>query len=115
MLCYDMAYGVVGIAQHVLFGLLLAALMREPDVNPVAPWVIAIWCANFAYQVWLYLEGLRMNLEASQALRGQFIAWSVIQIMLFPVFLLIEAWAAFLGLCTFITRRQDFDVMNKGH
>jgi glycosyl transferase family 2 len=115
MLYYGIANRVIGIFQHILFVLLLMALIREPGVNPVAPWVIALWCANFAYQVWMYLEGLRINLEASQAPRWQFVVWPVIQIVLIPVLLLVEAWAAFLGLCAFLARQQGFDVSSKGH
>ncbi len=115
VLYYSIANWAIGIFQHVLFVLLLAALVHEPDTSPVAPWIVAIWCANFAFQVWMYLEGLRINLEASQAPRWKFWVLPFLQLAAIPILSLVEAWAALLGLGAFLAKQRGFDVISKGH
>ena len=113
VLCYSVVIWATGIFQHVALVLLIASLTNALDTSPVVPIVIACWCANFSFQVWMYLEGLRINLEASQASRWRFAFMPLVQIVAIPFLSLIESWSSFLGLIDFLRHKQGFDVIGK--
>lgn len=113
LLGYSIANWALGFFQHVLIVLLVAALLHT-DASPVTPLLFAIWCLNFGYQMWLYLEGLRINLQVSEAPAWQFWLLPIAQLLLLPALSLVEAWAALSGLLAFLRGVQGFEVIKKG-
>lgn len=114
VLYYSIANWTIGIFQHVVVVLSVAWLFHTTDTSPILPLFIACWCANFAFQVWMYLEGLRINLEASQASRARFWLLPFVQVLAIPLLSLVEAWSALLGLTDFLRKKRGFDVISKG-
>jgi egghead protein (zeste-white 4 protein) len=104
-----------GPVQHVGLMLFLAFLLGMPNTSPVLRGVIAIWCFNFAYYLWTYLEGLQINLSVSSPR----ISWpvrlfySIITVPLIIAFSAVEAWAGGRGIIDYITRNSNFEVISK--
>lgn len=103
----------LGIFQHIGVVLLIAYLLGSLNTSPVFEWGVVLWCFSLSYQIWAYLEGLRINLDASQAKCWQyvFLPWLVVPLM--PIFSLVEAWAATLGMIDFLRKKKGFDVISK--
>ena len=115
VLYYSIANWTLEIFQHIILILMIAGAIHSLDTSPIFPGILAIWCANFAFQVWMYLEGLRINLEASQAPRSQFLLLPFLLIPAIPLISFVEASSALLGLFDFLRRKQGFDVISKRH
>lgn len=64
-------------------------------------------------QIWLYLEGLRINLDASQARAWTYFIYPIIVVLLIPAFSLVETWSAALGLTDFLRKKKGFEVISK--
>ncbi len=112
-LCYATFNWVAGILQHVGVVLILSYFFNGFNTSPAFQVFIYVWCFNLAYFLWLYLEGLRMNLDASQAARWTYFVLPWIVIMLMPAFSFVEAWAALLGLKDFLLKKKGFEVISK--
>jgi len=112
-LCYSIANWTIGLFQHIILIVIIAGVTHSTDTSPVLSAIIAVWCANFAFQVWMYLEGLRVNLEASQAPRSRFLFLPFMIIPIIPFLSFVEALSAFLGLLDSMRKRQGFDVISK--
>ncbi len=112
-LCYSIANWTSGLFQHVGIVLMVGFLLGSFNTSPVFAWILAIWCFSLAYQTWMYCEGLRINLDASQARRWKYYVLPWLVVALLPLFSLVEAWAAVLGLLDFVRKKPGFDVIAK--
>lgn len=114
---WSLAYSIVnwtsGLMQHVGIILLVAYVLGSLNTGPTLQFFLFIWSFNLGYQVWMYLEGLRINLDASQASTWKYFVLPCILVPLIPVFSLIEAWAATLGLWDFLRKKKGFEVISK--
>ena len=110
---YSVLSWVLGLLQHVGVVLLIAFLVGSWNTSPVLQVVLVVWCFNLAYHVWMYLEGLKINLVVSMLYR-RYIVYSVMIVLLMPLFSLVEGWAATLGVLDAIRRKQGFVVISKG-
>ncbi len=103
-----------GWAQHVLVALLLAYLLGIYNTSPIIGPVVVVWAFNLAYQVWMYIEGLKINLQVSGIHDWTtHLSLSILTLPFFFVFSLVEATAALLGLIGFISGDDSFDVISK--
>lgn len=101
-----------GLFQHVGVVLVAAYLLGQGSTSPVFHAVALIWAFNSAYILWMYLEGLRLNLDISHSRKG-YVAHAVAIMVLLLGFSATEGWAAFLGFGDFVTGKQGFDVIAK--
>lgn len=113
-LSYCVGHWSIGIFQHVGVVLLIAYILGMPNTSPLLRVVIPIWAFNLAFIIWIYIEGLRINLSVSHSPT----VWEsrILEIAIVPlVWLLsaIEGLASALGLLDFLTRRKGFDVISK--
>lgn len=98
---YSVLTWVVSPFQHIGMVLLLGALLGSMDTVPVTLAVLPIWALNTAYAIWLYWEGLRMNVAVSQRRRRTW--WEgVLVVLLIPVFALMEGIGGIRGLLRYI-------------
>jgi beta-1,4-mannosyltransferase len=97
---------ITGLFQHVLAVMLLGALLGSFDTVPITLAVLPIWALNMAYAIWLYSEGLRINVSVSR--RGRYRWWEGIAvIVLIPVFSLLEGIGAVRGLIRYLRGGQQ--------
>lgn len=112
-----MGYAVVnwalGIFQHAGIIFLIAILFGRLNTSPVATAFVFIWGFNLAYQIWMYLTGLSINLRASQAPPWQYYVYPWLITLLMPIFSFIEALAAMLGFYDFLRGSKEFRVIKK--
>lgn len=113
LLGYAIINWVLGIFQHAGVVFLMAFLLGKLNTSPVTPVFVYIWGFNLAYQIWMYLIGLRVNLHASQAPSWKFNVFPWLVILLLPVFSLFEALAAILGFYDFLRGSKEFRVIKK--
>jgi beta-1,4-mannosyltransferase len=80
---------------------------------PVTLAVLPIWALNMAYAIWLYAEGLRINVSVSR--RARYRWWEGIAvILLVPIFSLMEGIGALRGLIRHLRGgQQQFVVIAK--
>jgi beta-1,4-mannosyltransferase len=95
-LAYAVAIWTSGVFQHISLVVLIALLTATPGTSPVAAWIVPIWSFGFGYLVWSYLEGLRVNLQASGR-HDRYLRYALVTVPAIFVFALVEAWAAALG------------------
>ena len=82
--------------QHPVVPLVLAVVLADAGTGPVSPLIIPFWSLNFAFCVWLYWEGLKVNARASA--RAQRTWWEpAALLLLLPLFALWEATASRAG------------------
>lgn len=112
-LLYSLLNWTIGLLQHIGIVLVAAYLLGSMDTSPVLAVFIFLWCINFAYQIWLYLEGLRINLDASQARTWKYFVYPAIVVLLMPAFALVETWSATLGFSDFLQKKKGFEVISK--
>ncbi len=114
-LCYSILNWSSGILQHVGFVFLIAFLLGSPTTSPIVQWILYIWCFSLSYQLWMYVEGLRINLDASHTYAKRWmyhiLPWLVT--LLLPVFSLVETWSATLGVWDFLRKKKGFEVIAK--
>ncbi|OIV36597.1 membrane glycosyltransferase [Mangrovactinospora gilvigrisea] len=103
--------------QHISIVLLVAWLTGHMNTAPVTASVILVWGLNFAYTLWMYWEGLRINAQASVRGWGMRRWWEPPLVLLgIPVFAMLEGWGTALGLFRFVflgRRRTEFTVIAK--
>ena len=111
-LVYAMANWGFGLFQHVGVVLLFAYLLGTMNTSPLIQVVSVIWAFNMSFILWMYMEGLRMNVAVSFRKR-RYVGNLLATFMLLPLMSMAEAWSATLGLYDFVTRKQGFDVIIK--
>jgi egghead protein (zeste-white 4 protein) len=97
---------VLGPLQHLGVVLLVARVMGITSTSPVTESVLLLWVANFAYVIWGYWEGLRLNAHCSRR-PGRRWFESVLVVLLIPVFALFEGMGGLRGFLKFLTRREN--------
>ncbi len=112
-LFYSVLNWSIGLTQHIGIVLILAYLFGSMNTSPAFAVFIFLWCVSYSYYIWLYIEGLRINLEASQAKRWKFLVYPIFVVLLMPVFSLVETWSALLGLSDFLCKKKGFEVISK--
>ncbi|WP_330294490.1 glycosyltransferase family 2 protein [Streptomyces sp. NBC_00503] len=104
MLC--MVSWVLGPLQHVSTVLLVAWLIGDFNTSPVTQSVVVMWSLSFAYVIWTYWEGLRLN--ALVSLDGKRRWWEPLAVLaLIPVFSVMEGLGGLRGLIKFIKREEN--------
>lgn len=118
LLRYALSSWVLGPLQHVLVVLAVAALLGVRYTAPVQEWLLLPWALNMAVGVWMYMDGLRANVQASGR-RVPVTMW--LGLLLIPAFSLIEGWAGFRGFVEYLKDRvgrsesELFEVISKTH
>ena len=97
---------VLGPLQHLGVVLVVAALLGTDSTSPVTETVVVLWALNFAYVVWGYWEGLRLNRLASRAQRRRWYE-PVLVVLLLPFFAFVEGVGGLRGLLKWATRREN--------
>lgn len=96
---------VLGPLQHIAVILAFAWATGNTNTSPVAQTVVFLWALNFAYVLWMYWEGLRLNGLVSA--NGRRMWWEpVAVIVLIPVFSVLEGLGGIRGFLKFI-RGED--------
>ncbi|GAA4068549.1 glycosyltransferase family 2 protein [Actinomadura miaoliensis] len=96
----------LGPLQHVGFVLLVAWATGTVNTSPVSMVIAVLWAINFAYVVWCYWEGLRLNAHASAGGRRRWWEPPVV-LLLIPLFSLIEGWGGLRGFIRFVRREEN--------
>ncbi|MDG4824880.1 glycosyltransferase family 2 protein [Asanoa sp. WMMD1127] len=104
---------VISPLQHLGTILLVGWVLGSFDTVPLTLMVLPIWALNMAYAIWLYSEGLRINVSVSR--RAKYRWWEGIAvILLVPLFSLMEGVGAVRGLIKHIRGgQQQFVVIAK--
>ncbi|WP_234432852.1 MULTISPECIES: glycosyltransferase family 2 protein [unclassified Streptomyces] len=97
---------ILGPLQHIAAVLLLGWLINDMNTSPVTQSVVILWALNFAYVVWTYWEGLRLNALASVGGRRKW--WEpIVVVALIPVFSVLEGLGGFKGFLRFVRREEN--------
>lgn len=100
-----------GFFQNIFFVLMLSLILRG-NTSPLHFIFLFIWSYNFAYQIWLYWEGYKINLMVSKMSR----ILSLKTLLLFPgifIFSFLESFSTLLGLLDYISKKKGFVVISK--
>jgi beta-1,4-mannosyltransferase len=98
---YSVCTWVLGPLQHIGMILTAGALLGELNTSPVSRFVLPLWALNMAYVVWMYWEGLKINVNASADGRHKW--WErICVILLIPLFSLWEGLGGFRGFMRFV-------------
>ncbi|MEU7280303.1 glycosyltransferase family 2 protein [Streptomyces sp. NPDC045431] len=104
MLC--MVSWVLGPLQHVATVLFVAWLVGDFNTSPVTQSVVVMWSLSFAYVIWTYWEGLRLN--ALVSFNGKRAWWEPFAVLaLIPVFSVMEGLGGLRGLIKFLRREEN--------
>ncbi|MEU9098073.1 glycosyltransferase family 2 protein [Streptomyces sp. NPDC048361] len=97
---------ILGPLQHIGAVLLIAWFTGNMNTSPVTQSVVVLWSLNFAYVIWTYWEGLRLN--ALVSLSGRRKWWEPIVVVgLIPVFSVLEGLGGFRGFIKFVRREEN--------
>lgn len=110
-LAYSVLNWSLGIFQHVGVVLVLAYATGVRNTSPISWVLLPIWSFNFAYQLWMYWEGLRINMHVSG--KTKYVLYALVLTPLVFVFTAVEAFASLLGLVDFVRKDESFDVISK--
>lgn len=97
---------VLGPLQHLGVVLLVAWATGVASTSPVTETVLLLWAMNFAFVVWSYWEGLRLNAWSSGKRRRRWFEPFLV-LLLIPVFALMEGIGGLRGFLKFLTRREN--------
>lgn len=100
--------------QFVGLALLLSYACGIDNTSPVSPWFLPLWSFSLGYVFWQYLEGLKVNVSASDRPRS-FIWLSLIIIPAIYVITVVETFGSILGIIRFIGigRQRVSEVITK--
>ncbi|MGW6690140.1 glycosyltransferase family 2 protein [Streptomyces sp. NPDC054961] len=97
---------ILGPLQHIGAVLLIAWFTGNMNTSPVAQSVVVLWSLNFAYVVWTYWEGLRLNALVSISGRRKW--WEpMVVVGLIPLFSILEGLGGFRGFIKFVRREEN--------
>ena len=119
VLGYGIATWVLGPLQHVIIVLAIAVAFQLRYTAPLQQWLLLPWAVHTSIGLWMYLEGMRANRDASHPEDRRW--WHYLLLLCYPVLSLIEAWAALKGFVAFIKDRMGrndadlFEVIRKTH
>jgi beta-1,4-mannosyltransferase len=100
--------------QFVGIALLVSFLTGTDNTSPVSTWIVPLWSFSLAYVFWLYIEGLKVNISASDRPRS-FFWFAVLIIPALYVITVVETFASMLGIVRFIGigRQRVSEVITK--
>jgi cellulose synthase/poly-beta-1,6-N-acetylglucosamine synthase-like glycosyltransferase len=100
---------------HPAFLLALGVILGNPSTTPPSAVFGLVWSFNFAFFLWLYWEGFKVNTHASATPRRLW--WEPFCLVtLLPLFAAWECAGITLGLVRFLTKtRAHFSVIAKPH
>ncbi|HEY8979266.1 MAG TPA: glycosyltransferase family 2 protein [Streptomyces sp.] len=97
---------ILGPLQHIGAVLLIGWLLNDMNTSPVTQSVVLLWALNFAYVIWTYWEGLRLNALASVSGRRKW--WEpIVVVALIPVFSVLEGLGGLRGFIKFVKREEN--------
>jgi beta-1,4-mannosyltransferase len=97
---------ILGPLQHIGAVLLVGWLFNDMNTSPVTQSIILLWALNFAYVIWTYWEGLRLNALASLSGRRKW--WEpIVVVACIPVFSVLEGLGGFKGFLKFVRREEN--------
>ncbi|WP_405613646.1 glycosyltransferase family 2 protein [Streptomyces sp. NBC_01511] len=97
---------ILGPIQHIVAVLCIGLLVGDLNTSPITQSVTVLWALNFAYVIWTYWEGLRLNAIASANGRRKW--WEpIVVIGLIPVFSVLEGVGGFKGFLKFLRREEN--------
>ncbi len=113
VLSYAVFIWLVGFAQNVWVVILIGLLIGQ-DTAPVFKGIVLLWSFNMAFQIWSYMEGVKINLGVSEKggtlKKYLHMAVAIPGVFLIPV---VESITSLLGLIEFLLRKEGFDVIQK--
>ncbi|MFE4668416.1 glycosyltransferase family 2 protein [Streptomyces sp. NPDC056716] len=97
---------ILGPLQHIGAVLLIGWLLNDMNTSPVTQSVVILWALNFAYVIWTYWEGLRLNTLASLSGRRKW--WEpIVVVAMIPVFSVLEGLGGLRGFIKFARREEN--------
>jgi egghead protein (zeste-white 4 protein) len=95
--------------------ILLVGALLSLDTAPASVALLPLWAVNVAFSIWLYWEGLKINVSSSAQPRRSW--WEpVCLVALLPLFLLWEVLGITRGLFHFVRNGNNaFAVIAKPH
>jgi egghead protein (zeste-white 4 protein) len=105
-LMYCVVSWVVGPLQNVFFVLFFGALLGDMNTSPVSIALLPLWALNFAFTIWQYWEGLRINASVSQNRRRRWYE-PILVIVLIPFLSLLEGVGGFRGFLKFVRGEEN--------
>ncbi|MDV9169607.1 glycosyltransferase family 2 protein [Streptomyces sp. W16] len=97
---------ILGPLQHVGTIIFVGWFIGDMNTSPVTQSVVILWSISFAYVIWAYWEGLRLNAIASANGRRKW--WEPMAVLLMlPVFSLLEGIGGIKGLWKFVRREEN--------
>ncbi|MER7176602.1 glycosyltransferase family 2 protein [Streptomyces mesophilus] len=97
---------ILGPLQHIAVVLAVGWCIGDMNTSPVAQSVIILWSVNFAYVIWTYWEGLRLNALVSKTGRRKW--WEPVAVLaLIPVFSVLEGVGGLRGFLKFARREEN--------
>ncbi|MER5891055.1 glycosyltransferase family 2 protein [Streptomyces sp. NPDC001941] len=97
---------ILGPLQHIGFVLLVAWFTGNMNTSPVTQSVVLLWSMNFAYVIWTYWEGLRLNAMVSANGRRKW--WEpVVVVACIPLFSVLEGLGGLRGFVKFARREEN--------
>jgi CDP-diglyceride synthetase len=89
-----------------MFVIGVGLLLGDPNTTPLVAALLPIWALNFAFTIWQYWEGLRINASVSDNGRRKF--WEPVAIILLIPFLsLMEGIGGFKGFLKFLRGEEN--------
>lgn len=100
--------------QFVGLALFLSYTTGIDNTSPVNSWVLPLWSLSLAYVFWLYIEGLKVNLSASDR-PGSFLRKVIVLLPAIYVITAVETVGAMAGIVRFcgIGRQRVSEVITK--
>jgi hypothetical protein len=100
--------------QFVGLALLISYGSGLDNTSPISPWFLPFWSLSLAGIFWLYIEGLKINLSASDRPRSH-ILLSILIIPAIYVITLVETFGVMLGIIRFMGfgRQKVSEVITK--
>jgi hypothetical protein len=113
LLIHNVIVWVCGPFQHPALILLVGAIIGDLDTSPVTAALVPLWALNVSYVVWLYWEGLKVNVLSSAAPRR--VWWEPLAlVVLLPLFSFWEVVGVVRGVVRFLCNAESkFTVIAK--
>jgi CDP-diglyceride synthetase len=86
--------------------LFFGALLGDMNTSPVSIALLPLWALNFAFTIWQYWEGLRINASVSQNRRRRWYE-PILVIVLIPFLSLLEGVGGFRGFLKFVRGEEN--------
>jgi cellulose synthase/poly-beta-1,6-N-acetylglucosamine synthase-like glycosyltransferase len=106
MLMYCVFSWIVGPLQNLFFVLWIGSVLHNISTSPVTQALLPLWGMNFAFTIWQYWEGLRINASVSKNGRRHW--WEpIVVLVLLPFLSLLEGIGGFKGFLKYIRGEEN--------